>query len=265
EEVRTLLPNAQFEDATDVVGLARWVKSDEELACLRRVVAIGEAGIATFANLARPGADGDALHGAVMDRMRSLGSDEPLFALEIAARGQPPGGRVTKPPIGRVLEAGDYIAAQTEAPWGAQSTQEEQHLVLGPIPEPLRRAADVLAEMFEATRALLRPGVTVGELIACTTEFAAARRLDSKLETRPMLKGGGFGEDGPRVSPSSTLDRLPLALRNLTFERGAVVVWKPDVSVKDLDRTVAWGGSVIVTERGGEVVGQRPLALLSVS
>src|SRR5947208_14345196 len=39
-EVVQRLPNATFKDATDVVGFARYVKSDEEIECIRRAAAI---------------------------------------------------------------------------------------------------------------------------------------------------------------------------------------------------------------------------------
>jgi Xaa-Pro aminopeptidase len=35
-EVLRRLPNARFENATEVIGYARYVKSDEQIACLRR-------------------------------------------------------------------------------------------------------------------------------------------------------------------------------------------------------------------------------------
>ena len=44
-EVVRRLPNAKFEDATDIVGFVRYVKSDEEIECLRRSTVIAEAGI----------------------------------------------------------------------------------------------------------------------------------------------------------------------------------------------------------------------------
>src|SRR5262249_38182884 len=61
-DVERQLPDAQFVAATDVVGLARWVKSQEELACVRQAVAIGEASIEAGAKLARPGVEGDTVY-----------------------------------------------------------------------------------------------------------------------------------------------------------------------------------------------------------
>src|SRR5262245_4053728 len=44
-EVLRRLPNATFENATEVIGYARYVKSEEQIECLRRGAAIAAAGI----------------------------------------------------------------------------------------------------------------------------------------------------------------------------------------------------------------------------
>src|SRR5258706_824522 len=53
-EVLKRLPNASFENATEVIGYARYVKSEEQIACLRRGAAIASAGIDRMIELARP-------------------------------------------------------------------------------------------------------------------------------------------------------------------------------------------------------------------
>ena len=74
-EVHQRLPNATFENATEVIGYARYVKSDEQIACLRRGAAIAAAGIEKMIELARPGMDEGLLYTRVMHRMISLGSE----------------------------------------------------------------------------------------------------------------------------------------------------------------------------------------------
>src|SRR5918999_1013442 len=44
-EVMHRLPNARFEDATDVVGFVRYIKSEEEVSFVKQAVKIAEAGI----------------------------------------------------------------------------------------------------------------------------------------------------------------------------------------------------------------------------
>src|SRR5205814_880986 len=56
-EVQRRLPNATFEDATDVVGLVRWIKSEEEWGYAKRAVAIAEAGLDEIAEVMRAETD----------------------------------------------------------------------------------------------------------------------------------------------------------------------------------------------------------------
>lgn len=264
-EVELRLPHARFVDATDVVGLVRWVKSEEELVCLRHAVAIGEAGIEQGSELARPGVEGDEVYAAMLGRMAALGCEAPAGAIVISPIDQAPTRRITSPPVGQRLERDDYLVLEVDASWGAQGTQEEQHFVLGPVPDRFKAAEDLLREVFEATSALINPGRTVGELIDFTNSYTARRGGKAGMVARPMLKGGGNGEEGPRVSPAARLEDLPENLREFRFAEGAVVVWKPDVYADDMKRALSWGGAMRVTEQGAEFLGNRPLSLTSLT
>ena len=57
EHVMGKVPNARFEDATDVIGLVRYVKSDEEIAFVRESTQVASAGLDELIKLARPGVD----------------------------------------------------------------------------------------------------------------------------------------------------------------------------------------------------------------
>jgi Xaa-Pro aminopeptidase len=264
-EVERRLPDARFVDATDVVGLVRWVKSEEELACLRQAVAAGEAGIAAGSELARPGAEGDAVFEKMLSEMGSRGCESPGGAIVVGPIDADPVGRFTSSPVGRRLERNEYLVLEPDALWGDQGTQEEQHFVLGPVPDRFRAAEELLRGVFEATCALIKPGNSVGELIAATHSFAERRAGSAGMATRPMLKGGGNGEEGPRVSPAVRAEDLREGLRDLRFVEGAVVVWKPDVYADDLKRALSWGGAVLVTPKGGQFLGKRPLSLTSLA
>ena len=55
------VPNARFEDATDVIGLVRYVKSAEEIQYVRRSAEVAAAGLEELIKLARPGVDAGVL------------------------------------------------------------------------------------------------------------------------------------------------------------------------------------------------------------
>jgi Xaa-Pro aminopeptidase len=251
------LPNATFEDATDVVGFARYVKSHEEVACLRRAAACAEAGIEELAELARPGLDQAVLYARVMGRMLDLGSEYYPLALYVAPLGEE-AGRNVNPPIGKRLQAGDYITDETSAVWGGQVAQEDQPLLLGQSPAELQKAVEVQREVWEAGLAMMKPGLTFGELL----DFAAGYGKSRGLQTTVTMHGRGIGDDnGPLISSRSTGE----AIRSLRMEAGNVWIWKPAAATADGRLSFQWGGDVLVTERGGERLFKRPHGLIAIS
>ena len=123
-EVLRRLPNATFENATEVIGHARYIKSAEQIACLRRGAAVAAAGIDKMIELARPGMDEGLLYSRVMQRMASLGSEYYPMAFYSGLHG---GGRLPRfedPAPGRTLQSGYRIANEVDAVFGGLIAQE---------------------------------------------------------------------------------------------------------------------------------------------
>jgi len=255
-EVRRRLPNATFEDATDVVGFARYVKGDEEVECLRRAAAFAEAGIEEMAELARPGMDLAIVYARAMGRMLDMGSEYYPLAIHVAPLGEE-GPRHVHPPIGQRLQAGDYITDEMSAVWGGQIAQEDQPILLGQVPAEMQRAIEVQREVWEAGLAMMKPGLTFGELL----DFSFGYGRPRGVETTVTMHGRGIGDDnGPLISPRSAGE----AVRGLRMEAGNVWVWKPTAITADGRLAFQWGGDVLVTEHGGERLFKRPHGLIAI-
>jgi hypothetical protein len=54
-------------------------------------------------------------------------------------------------------------------------------------------------------------------------------------------------------------------VRDLPFQKGNAFVWKPYGMSADERVEFVWGGDVVVTDRGGEVLFKRPHGLISIS
>jgi Xaa-Pro aminopeptidase len=264
-EVLRRLPNATFEDATDVVGFVRYVKSDEELAALKRATAISEAGIDEMVEVARPGVDEAVLYGRVTGRLMELGSEHygnarsdwtaHGFALKTGAlEGHNP--RFTDPPVGRRLQHDTFITNEVSAIWGGMVSQEVQPILLGPIPEQWKAMVELQREVFEAGLAYMKPGLTYREFIDFVVGFS--KRDD--LKTALTLHGRGMGDDGPLITSRSSNERL----RNLTMQAGNAWVWKPVARTADGKAEFQWGGTVALTERGVERYFERKHELVSI-
>jgi len=255
-EVQRRLPNATFEDATDIVGFARYVKGEEEVACLRHAAAIGEVGIEEMAELARPGMDAAVLYARVMGRMLDIGSEYYPLAFYCAPLGEE-AARNTDPPLGMRLRLGDYITNETSPVWGGQVAQEDQPILVGPIPDAFKPLIDLQREVWEAGLAMMKPGLTFGELL----DFVEAFGKQHDVATSVTMHGRGIGDDnGPLITPRAAGE----AIRGLRMEAGNVWIWKPSTHSPDGKLTFQWGGDVLVTDHGGERLFKRPHACISV-
>jgi Xaa-Pro aminopeptidase len=174
------LPHATFENATDVVGHARYAKSQEQIACLRRGAAIAAAGIEKMIELARPGMDEGLLYTRVMQRMVELGSEYYPMAFYSGPHG---GGRLPRfedPAEGRTLQPMYRIANEVDAVVGGLIAQEQQPIFLGTIPDPWKPAIELQREMYYAGLEHLVPGRSFGEFMDMINNFGAKRGMKSQ-------------------------------------------------------------------------------------
>jgi Xaa-Pro aminopeptidase len=225
---------------------------------MRRTVAIAEAGFDHLVELARPGLDENVLYGAVTARLLELGTEYyntlGMTIDPIGARGT---HRYLNPPIPHVLEPNDLIATEANTLYGGQATQEQQLVVLGPIPDLYKSYVEMQRELFEGSLELLKPGNTFGEVVDYILGFGKGRGVKSLV----MIKGPGLGEEGPFGAPTGSV--RPEA-REVRFQAGNALVWKPTIYSDDMKTNYIWGGCVVVHDSGPEVVGKRSQGMVSI-
>ncbi|HEY6363446.1 MAG TPA: M24 family metallopeptidase [Candidatus Binatia bacterium] len=255
-QVMSKVPNATFEDATDVVGLVRFVKSEEEIAFVRRSAAIAAAGVDELMNLARPGVDAGVLYADVTARLLELRSEYYPLVLTLDPIDTPKSQRYANPPVGKRLENNGLINNEVNAISGAQLTQVCQPILLGKIPDEWKPVIELQKEVYEAGLALIKPESTLGALKEFVNTFGAKR----KMKTVIQMHGCGYGDDGPVLTPKSR----PNGLRDLRIEKGNAFVWKPIAMTADERIQFAWGGPVIVTDKGCEALFTRSHGMVSI-
>jgi Xaa-Pro dipeptidase len=257
EHVLSKLPNARFEDATDIVGAVRYVKSEEEIACIRHSVAVATAGVDEIIKLARPGVDAGIFYADVMRRILELRSEYFPLVLSIDTIDAPKRRRYTNPPLGRCLENNALIDSEVNAIIGAELTQICQPVLLGTIPEAWKPAIDVQQEIYQAGLDTMKPGVSIGTLIDRVSAIGAERGMKAQIR----MHGCGYGDDGPLLNDNSISRRA----QQLNMHQGNVFVWKPAVATEAGRIQFAWGGPILVTERGAEPLWQRPHGIVAIT
>jgi Xaa-Pro aminopeptidase len=255
-QVMSKLPNATFDDATDVVGLVRYVKSDEETVFLRRSAAVATAGLEALINLARPGMDAGVLYADVTARLLELRSEYYPLSLTLDRIGTLKPKRYMNPPIGKRLESNALITNEVNVILGAQLTQVCQPILLGKTPDEWKPVIELQKEVYEAGLKLIKPGTTLGSLQDFVKSFGPKR----KMKTVIQMQGCGYGDDGPLLTAKSQGN----ALRDLGIEKGSAFVWKPVAMTVDERIQFAWGGPVLVADKGAEALFTRSHGMVSV-
>lgn len=254
--VMSRLPEAKFEDATELIGKVRFVKSAEELVWVRQSAEVAAAGVEELIKLARPDVDAAALWANVTAKLSELRSE--FFPLEftIDPIGTAKPKRYANPPIGRRLEKNSLITNQVYAIRGAQLTQACQPILLGKIPEAWKPVIALQKEVYEAGLSMIKPGTSFGELGDFVNGYGAKRGMKTVMQ----LHGVGYGDDGPLFDKRSRGERA----RDLKIAAGNAFVWKPIAMSADEKIQFAWGGSVIATEKGPETLFKRQHAMVEV-
>jgi Xaa-Pro aminopeptidase len=256
-EVQRRLPNARFEDATDVVGFARYTKGQEELDALRRGAAIASAGIQEMIDVARPGMNSAVVYARVMRRLLELGSEYYPLAWRIG----PPGSeapRYEEPSFHIELQPMHYISHETDAVWGGLIAQEQHPILLGPLPEDLKPVVELQRDLFYAGLEYMKPGTLIGDLIDFTNGFGAKRGMRTLI----LMHGRGYGNDGPLLTPADTRAEH---FRDVPIEKGNAWVWKPIAYNADGRLQVSFGGVTIVGDHGGEFVTDRTPGVVEIT
>jgi Xaa-Pro aminopeptidase len=255
-QVMSKLPNATFGDATDVVGLVRYVKSGEETVFLRRSAAVAAAGLDALINLARPGVDAGVLYADVTARLLELRSEYYPLALTLDPIGTLKPKRYMNPPIGKRLESNALITNEMNAILGAQLTQVCQPILLGKTPDEWKPVIELQKEVYEAGLKLIKPGTTFGALKDYVNSFGPKRNMKTVIQ----MQGCGYGDDGPLLTAKSQGG----ALRDLGIEKGNAFVWKPVAMTADERIQFACGGPVLVMDTGAEELSARPHEMVSI-
>jgi Xaa-Pro aminopeptidase len=254
--VMSKLPDAIFEDATDIVGAVRYVKSDEEMVFLRRSAEVAAAGLDELIRIARPGADAGRLYADVMQRVLELRSEYFPMTLTIDWIGAGRPRRYTNPPLGRRLDNNVLLIGEVSAIVGAQWTQLRQPVLLGSIPDAWKPVIELQREVYEAGLESMEAGVPFATLVDKVNSFGSKRGMKTQIQ----ICGCGYGDDGPLLDENSSGQRA----RGLNMEKGNAFVWRPMASSKDGRIQFSWGGPVLLTEKRAEALFKRAHGMVSI-
>jgi Xaa-Pro aminopeptidase len=256
-QIREGFPNAELIDATSILVETRYIKSDEEIGVLTKSMELVEKGYQAILDTARPGVKDWEVWAAAQYAMMKGGSEIPVHCNWISGKNVL---RTLTRPSHRLLERGDLIINELEASWIGYRSQGVQPTFVG-VADPVHiELMKMQKEVFNILIEMLRPGVTVGELVEKTEEgcakFSPKSGPAAGAVAKLTLHGRGQGDDGPIITGHA---REPHQLA-VTLHENMVFIFKPSAEIHEPGRKAicTWGDTVVVGKSGGRRLGKRP-------
>jgi Xaa-Pro dipeptidase len=252
-QVRNAFPHAEIVNANLLMEHARFVKSEEELAFMRKADKLVENALQVLAREALPGIPENRVYARMIESIVEGGGELPTMLLWSAGWPQPPSNQYM--PSWRELRPGDMIMLEAEARWAGYVAQNTQPVFMGKAPAEYQRMFDLQQEVLARCYEMLRPGYTVGDIVDMTTA-----RSNSEYECRLIMHARGLGDD----SPIAIYFARDVSMRDWPIEENATFIVKPVVRTPDETKRLYWGDTVVTTKSGAERLGTRKAEIMEV-
>jgi Xaa-Pro aminopeptidase len=244
--LRSRLPlKAALEPVTGWIEQHRMIKSESEIAALRRSALTASKAFEQAVRRVKLGARECDLAAEIEYRMRRLGADRPAFETIVAA-----GPRSALPhasPTTKAFRPGDLVVVDMGAIEDGYASDMTRMLFFGVPSARVKRLYGAVREAQEAALAIVRPGVAAAQV-----DRVARRVLKAHGLARAFVHSTGHGlgleiHEPPRLGRTETT-RLREGMA-ITIEPGAYIEGFGGVRIED---------TVVVTAAGCEILTPTP-------
>jgi Xaa-Pro aminopeptidase len=173
--VEAQVSGAKFIDATGFVDAIKAIKSEEEIALIRRAAAMQDAQWSHVIGAVKPGMRDSEITALAQYQGELLGSEQGLFRCSSAPLGEPAilRGRHHQ---GRIMRRGDYMTLLIEnnGP-GGHYAELARTFVFGKASPELTDAFAVVRDAQQQTAGNLKPGASCAEIYARHNDYMQSR------------------------------------------------------------------------------------------
>jgi Xaa-Pro dipeptidase len=240
----------QLEDGTGLLDRLLMEKAPNEIAVMRRAVALADEGYEFFRSAARPGRKQYEVVADVEAFLRRKGSPDNFMIIgsgNADIRGM-------APPSERTLKAGDLVTTELTPAIEGYLAQICRTLVLGKANPVQKQAFAIWHEAMEAGIAAVKPGVTAADVARAENDVFRRHGLGEYTTSKyTRVRGHGLGLSTD-VKPS-LLEDVDIVLRP-----GMTIIVHPNTYHPEAGYMVL-GDVVVVTEAGCERLTRTPAQL----
>jgi Xaa-Pro aminopeptidase len=250
EAIRAAAPNVELIDVTaDIVEL-RLIKDADELRAHRRAAELADVGYRAFVRAATPGRRQFEVVAEVEATLLEHGAEDNFMLIGSGGRDV----RAMTPPSSRQIERGDNVITELTPRVDGYYTQVCRTLVVGQASADQQRSFQVFKDAADAALAMIRPGVTAGDVARAENDVFRAAGLGEYCGPKfTRVRGHGLGLH---------FDETPAILEDesLVLETGMVFIPHPN-TYNPWAGYMVFGDAVVVTDTGCEVLTRTPREL----
>lgn len=257
--LRDALPGLDLVDVTRDFAALRAVKSEEELAWLRRAARFTDQAIEALRTQVRPGIPEYALLGIIEGAYRSDGGLPHIAFVRSMPMDAPNGCLPAQNPSDRVLQEGDVIITEISASFWGYSGQIHRPIFVGREPTAAwRQMFEVALEAYWRMADAIRPGATEADVIRAASVIGQAgyEIYDD------LIHGYGVDIHPPVIDRSCSRywpwDESNPAPEGRVFERNMAIVIQPNPITPDERMGLQLGALTVVTDGGARSLHEVP-------
>jgi Xaa-Pro dipeptidase len=206
--LREQLPNAKFVPCKDLYFTTRMVKTDEEVAILRKVGELTDRVACEVLREIRPGMTEKAVGQLISNKMMDGGCDGLKYQVGSGVRS----GITNCVPTDKKIEKGDVIRIEILGEMEQYRSNVTRTAVLGEPTDEQKKIWDVMIGSREACKAMLKPGLPVADLYRTYVDYLTKRGIEPTLK----FLGHGIGQtihEEPYITDTRNVVMEP----NITF------------------------------------------------
>jgi Xaa-Pro aminopeptidase len=202
--LRERLPGATFLPCKDLYFTARMIKTDEEVAILRKVGELTDRVAGEVLREIKPGMTEKAVAQIITRKMMDGGCDGLKYQVGSGARS----GIINCIPTDKPIERGDVIRVEILGDMHQYRSNVTRTAVVGEPTDEQKQIWDVMIGARDACKALLKPGLPVADLYRAYVKFLVSRGIEPSLK----FLGHGIGQtvhEEPYITDTRTVVMEP--------------------------------------------------------
>ncbi len=156
-------------DGSDILREVRWIKSPQEIACLEQAARITDIGLAAAKNAIRPGVTELDVYGEMIHAMAKAGGENPGITLPVLSGPKANTGHSLA--SRKVIMAGEQVNVDVCGVYWRYHANAARSFYVGDPPQDVLDYHAMSAGVFDVIADILKPGLTVGELVRTARQY----------------------------------------------------------------------------------------------